>query len=382
VFGDKGTSTRTGWDSHNYIALGIDSARHLHVVGNLHCHPLLYFRTTDAGGVAGDVTSLKRLDFMTGDREAQATYPRFFHGPRGELVFSYRDGWSGNGADLYNVYDVTSRSWKRLLQTPLTDGRTPDSKGRTAYAYMRGPTLGPDGRYHAVWVWRDNGNCETNRDLSYARSSDLVAWETSAGKPLTLPITSDTCEVVDPVPVRGGMINNNTLIGFDADKRVVLTYHKFDAEGHTQIYNARSDGKGGWQVVPATRWKYRWWFEGGGSMRFEVGVNPIGIASDGRLCQTWWNAQDGDGGAYLDPATLAPVAPYTPAPKVPPALNLPESPDPRLLVRWGWDSGDSGRPGVKYVLRWETLPTNNDKQPEGEIPSPCTLRVYGIEGSK
>jgi hypothetical protein len=374
VFGEKGTSTRTGWDSHNYIALGVDRAGHLHVVGNLHGHPLLYFRTTRAG----DVSSLERLDFMTGDREAEATYPRFFDSPTGELVFSYRDGYSGNGADLYNIYDVESKRWRRLLDTPLTDGRTPDSKGRTAYAYMRGPTLGPDGYYHAVWVWRDHYHCETNRDLSYARSKDLVHWETSAGKLMTLPMTSDTCEVVDPVPIRGGMINNNTLIGFDAEKRVVLTYHKFDADGFTQVYNARSYGKGGWQIVPATRWNYRWWFEGGGSMLFQVRLSPVEVAPDGRLRLTWWNARDGEGGGYLDPFSLAPVEPYTPVSEVPVELAKCESPDPRMLVRWARDQGDKQPHGLRYVLRWETLPTNNDLAPEGPIPAPCVLRVYGI----
>ena len=36
-----------------------------------------------------------------------------------------------------------------------------------------------------------------------------------------MPITPGTSETVDPVPVKGGVINNNTLIGFDDRKRVV-----------------------------------------------------------------------------------------------------------------------------------------------------------------
>ena len=43
---------------------------------------------------------------MVGDREVSCTYPRFIRGPAGELIFAYRDGRSGNGADIYNVYDV------------------------------------------------------------------------------------------------------------------------------------------------------------------------------------------------------------------------------------------------------------------------------------
>ena len=39
----------------------------------------------------------------------------------------------------------------------------------------------------------------------------------------------------------GGMINGNTKIGFDSRKRVVVTYHKFDSSGLTQIVTRRRD---------------------------------------------------------------------------------------------------------------------------------------------
>lgn len=34
-----------GWDSHNYVTLAVDSAGQIHVSGNMHCQPLVYFRT-------------------------------------------------------------------------------------------------------------------------------------------------------------------------------------------------------------------------------------------------------------------------------------------------------------------------------------------------
>ena len=110
-------------------------------------------------------------------------------------------------------------------------------------AYFVGPTPGPDGRFHLAWVWRDSPDAETNHDLSYARSRDLVLWERSDGTPLKLPITLASAEIVDGVPVRGGMINNNTVTGFDANGRPVITYHKFDERGDTQVYLARRDAK-------------------------------------------------------------------------------------------------------------------------------------------
>ena len=35
-----------GWDSHNSVTMAVDSAGQVHVCGNMHCVPLVYFRTT------------------------------------------------------------------------------------------------------------------------------------------------------------------------------------------------------------------------------------------------------------------------------------------------------------------------------------------------
>jgi hypothetical protein len=284
VFTDKATSTRTGWDSHNYIAMGFDGAGHIHLTGNMHADPLLYFRTDRPG----DIHSFKRLDRLTGSREEHVTYPRYHNTAQGELIFVYRDGYSGNGADLWNIYDTASQTWRRLLDTPLADGREPIN-GQTANAYIVGPVKGPDGWFHIAWVWRDTYHCETNHSLSYARSRDLLRWEDSTGRPLTLPITRLTGEVVDPIPVNGGIINNNTLIGFDEQSKVILTYHKFDAAGNTQVYNARREGgeRGQWRIVQASNWKFRWYFAGGGTILFDAKLRPVEVeGTSGRLRQS------------------------------------------------------------------------------------------------
>ena len=59
---------------------------------------------------------------MVGSNEQSVTYPEFFQGPTGNLVFIYRDGGSGNGNHIFNTYDTGTRAWRRLLGTPLTDG--------------------------------------------------------------------------------------------------------------------------------------------------------------------------------------------------------------------------------------------------------------------
>src|SRR5262249_22717930 len=119
----------------------------------------------------------------------------------------------------------------------------------------------------------------------YAKTPDLIHWYDSDGKPLTLPIKLSQAEIVDPVPVKGGMINNNTIIGFDDKGRAMITYHKYDKAGNTQIWVARYEGKKGgeakgWHLAQVSQWtNYRWDFSGGGSLNSEIfvdGVTPIG----------------------------------------------------------------------------------------------------------
>src|SRR6056297_1602058 len=53
--------SKVGWDSHNYITMAVGPAGDLHLSGNMHCVPLIYFRTQKPG----DITTFKQLP-MTG----------------------------------------------------------------------------------------------------------------------------------------------------------------------------------------------------------------------------------------------------------------------------------------------------------------------------
>jgi hypothetical protein len=171
----------------------------------MHNVPLIYFRSTKPL----DVASLQQVKSMTAEREAHVTYPVFLKNKAGQLVFRYRDGGSGNGDDLYNVYDEKSGAWSKLIEGPLITGEGE----RSAYAIP--PKQSPDGRFHLLWVWRDTPDCATNHSLSYARSDDLVHWSDSSGKEVKLPITYQSAEMIDPVPPGGGLINMNRELGFD-----------------------------------------------------------------------------------------------------------------------------------------------------------------------
>jgi hypothetical protein len=360
-------NTWLGWDSHNYVAMGIDPAGQLHVMANMHSEPLIYFRTTETD----DARDLRRRPNMIApDDEARVTYPVFLHDAGGRLIVKYRSGRSGSGDEIYNVFDPSTDSWRRLLDAPLVSG-----EGKRN-AYFVGPVLGPDKMFHIVWVWRDSPDASTNHDLSYARSRDLVHWERSDGAPLVLPITLGRAEIVDPAPVRSGMINNNTVLGFDAAGRPIVTYHKFDAVGDTQIFLARREVKG-WHSVQVSRWKgFRWDFSGVGSLAGLVqvgGARPLGagrlvvpVIREGRSLEL---VVDEASLAFLEERPVAGLADQL-------AAKYPSVADMRFNVL-PLSIGSAEH----YALVWATRPPNRDR-PTEDIPAATTLRLVELQAER
>nr|MDQ3623587.1 BNR-4 repeat-containing protein [Verrucomicrobiota bacterium] len=356
--------THIKWDSHNGIALGLDRGGMLHVSANMHAIPLIYFRATRPH----DIASLEPVHRMTGERESKVTYPIFFHGPNRQLVFGYRDGGAGRGDTLYKIYDETSGQWRVLADLPILGG-----EGKMN-GYPLGPILGPDGRFHLTWIWRNPGGPAFNHDLSYARSKNLVDWEAPDGKVHSLPISLHSPgSVVDPVPIDGGIINSSGHVGFDGEQRAVISYHKFDPQGNTQLYLARYEN-GAWQHYQASNWDHRWEIgRGGGSIVFEIRHGALKWRS-GRLVIALQHVKYGSGFWEVDPLTLklkSKVASLKGG--LPPNLTRVHSPFPDMEVRWAEDAS-LGLPTVRFMLnlepaataktfllRWETLPFHNDR---------------------
>ena len=244
-------------------------------------------------------------------------------------------------------------------------------------AYLVGPVKGPDNRFHICWVWRLHPGCESNHNLCYAVSDDLRHWYSGAGTPLRLPITfSDADTIVDPVPMNGGMVNGNTQVGFDSQKRPVVSYHKFDADGNTQIFNARLE-EGHWVIYQTSTWAYRWEFRGGGTIPFEVGLSGVSPHGEGGLRQEYRHKKYGSGTWLLNEKDFHIVKELEPAPETAADRTQIESAFPGMAARSAADNGNSGEAGVRYCLRWETLSQNRDK-PREQIPPPSMLRVVKI----
>lgn len=358
-------SNVTDWDAHNYLTLALDRDGFLHLSGNLHVDPLIYYRTRQPF----DVTTFERLDRMTGERESETTYPVFFKNSKGDLIFRYRDGSSGDGSDIYNIYNADTRTWRRLNASPIIDGEG------LRNAYASAPRLGPDGLFHMVWVWRDTPDCSSNHRLSYARTKDLINWKTSQGAKLAPPITFKTGEVIDPAKVKEGLINCSFNFGFDDRKQPVVVYHRYDQNGNSQIYAARPSKKDGWNIVQISDWNFRWDFSGGGTIPEIILLEPPVLQMDGTFVVGYsMPFGPGSGRLKFDARTLRPLASLPPAAGLlPESLSQPLSKYPDMQVR----TAVSTEQGRNWVLRWESLPANRDF-PRTELPPPVELRLYEV----
>jgi len=369
----KRLPTKVDWDSHNYVTMAFDEEQYLHVSGNMHGHPLIYFRSEKPL----DIESLQRIPAMVGELEQRCTYPVFLTGPNNELLFNYRDGGSGDGNTLWNIYDSKTKQWTRLFDKPMFDG-----EGRMN-AYHHGPFVGPDGYYHLCWMWRDTPDCETNHSFSYARSKDLRNWENSRGEPIPLPFTLKTGDIIDAAQPGEGLFNPHQRIGFDLQGRVILSYTKYDENGNNQVYNARLEEEE-WKYHQATDWSYRWAFQGRGTMPNEISFGAVEI-QDGRLVQTYSHRErERSGRWFLDENTLQPVERAPPAAAFPRETGAVELDFPGVSARSAWDRADAGRPyqkgDIRYVMRWESQGTNRDR-PHEQTPPPAMLRILRLESA-
>lgn len=356
-----------GADSHRGVAMALDSAGQLHVAANMHVSPLVYFRTE----TPGDISTLKRRSAMVGTEELEMTYPEFFHDHDGTMLFFYRNGKSGQGNDVLNRYHPDRQLWQRVTFKPISLG------GGERSAYFDKFQRGPDGSWHVAWVWRERGEAESTNTLCYARTKDFRQWTNIHGEKLNLPLRKDSPAVVDPVPPGGGLLNGNAKLGFTADGRPVIAYHKHDEQG-TQIFAAGWDGQQ-WVISKLTSYDYRWDFKGRGTLVGEIGIRRPQPDGEGQVSIQWRHARLGTHRRLVDAATFAPGELVTPLHDgVPQELRDIAPATPGMVPRFVRDAGEGISPDWDWVLRWEAWPANNDKAREGSPVNTSLLRVYRV----
>lgn len=365
-----GTSTVLGWDSHNFLTLGIDQDGFIHLSGNVHVHPLTYFRSSKPN----DISTLEQVYEMVGTEEKRTTYPHFMLTQEKKLLYHYRDGGSGNGNEVYNIYSEEDKKWSRMLDVPLTDGQG------LMNAYQTQPKVLADGWYHVYWVWRDTPDCETNHDLSYMKSPDLKNWYNAFDRPFDLPATLDNKGlIVDPVPPKGGIINLAAKMVLDDNNKPVFVYHKYDTAGNLQFYTAQiKEGK--WVYQQVTDWDHRWAFSGRGSINREVHLKAFRKRVDGQYEVDYWHIKYGTGTLLLNEKLENIGQVLKPAP-LEENLEI-EGTFPGLVIRTAKDIGEPSDKTGRYILKWETINRNRDKPREKPWPEPSQLYLLKLEENR
>ena len=247
-----------GWDTHNKVVIFQDVDGYLHVTGNMHNHPLKYFRTKKPR----DISTFETINHWTGYKEDRVCYPNLVQMRDGTILMMHRFGGSGNGMRIIKQYDEKSQTWFGP-EHPITNGmeRTP-----TCNAYPIGKIQEDNnGALHFAWCWRETPDVEINFDICFAKSLDRgLTWLSLNGKPFELPITPETAEVVDSIPQKAGLMNGGSTILDDAGNPYI-GYTRFDGNGRNQLFVATPEG-GQWRVIQITQWQQTLEFEGRGSI--------------------------------------------------------------------------------------------------------------------
>jgi hypothetical protein len=120
--------------------------------------------------------------------------------------------------------------------------------------------------------------------------------------------------------------------------------------------------------VQLTNWKYRWQFEGGGSMKTELGINSPAVVDSNTMALGYDHIRYGKAQILFDQTTLQPKVVRDIPGVYPKEYNEVQSKNPNTIVNTLVDG--------PYLLRWETLPANRDRKPTGELPPPSKLMLY------
>jgi hypothetical protein len=199
-------------DAHRSISIALDGQGFLHMAWDHHGNKLRYCR-----GLQPFSLELGEELPMTGQLEDNVTYPEFYRLPDGRLLFFYRDGSSGNGNLVINIYSAAEHQWTRLQQNLLNgEGQ------RNAYWQV---CVDDKGYIHISWVWRESPDVASNHDLCYAVSKDAgKSWEKSTGEKYSIPITTATAEVISAIPQRSELINQTSMYA-GKGQVFIATYH-------------------------------------------------------------------------------------------------------------------------------------------------------------
>lgn len=256
-------------DAHNSISITVDGDGYLHMAWDHHNNPLNYARSAEPGSLN---LSEKMLPGSLAAGHS-VTYPEFYRMPNGDLLFMYRHGRSGDGAQVLHHYDVKSQTWS-LLHEQLIDGL-----GEVNPYWQT--TVDDQGTLHLSWNWRRHGGVESNHDLAYARSRDGGrTWEKSNGEIYDLPITPATAEIALRIPENSSMMNQTSMAADSEGRPYIVNYWRPEGSRVPQYHLVFHDGKA-WNVSIVGELTHEFELVGRGTMAPPISRPQIAVDTSG-----------------------------------------------------------------------------------------------------
>lgn len=254
-------------DAHNSISIMTDGEGYLHMAWDHHGHPLRYTRSVEPRSL--DMGAPRA---MIGTEEKSVTYPEFYRLANGNLIFLYRDGQSGKGNLVMNSYETATKRWRRL-HSNLIDGESERNAYWQAYTDARGTI-------HLSWVWREEPDVASNRDMAYARSRDGgQTWERSDGSKYPLPINAANAEYAVRIPMNSELINQTSMTATADGRPVIASYWRAPGGAAPQYHIVYHDGKQ-WKQQQVTRRTLDFTLRGGGTKRIPISRPQVMVTSE------------------------------------------------------------------------------------------------------
>lgn len=181
------------------------------------------------------------INYLEKDKPILAiSYPAFISTPQGNLLFIFRNGYSGNGDCILVSYDGSKSKWYNSRtfisgKGIYVDPQAGASKARNAY--LNNICFDRVGRLHISWTWREIVASVGNRDICYAYSTDNGdSWLDQKNVRITAPTSAPTTASIDTETPnilvkrldRGwGMINQQSqVIDHNLTPHIVMSHRK------------------------------------------------------------------------------------------------------------------------------------------------------------
>ena len=93
--------------------------------------------------------------------------------------------------------------------------------------------------------------------------------------------------MVDPISSGRGLINMDYWISWDRLNRAVITYHRYDDNNISQIFNTRWEN-GKWKIYQTSNWtNFKWNLDREGSLSHDIAATLLSIDENGELIQDY-----------------------------------------------------------------------------------------------